>query len=231
MTDHINTYCGTLINRGIIENTKEEVARARKTFGDRLQISMWMELGEGHHDLSQARELTSGDGIDFVIGSLHKPRNSPDYYEIDYSRKGLDLNELFRVYYDEMIEMASAGCYDVIGHLNLPLRYMNEYTRARVDLSSYLGCTRRVLREAARAGKGIEINTSSLWRGIGYTLPTAEIVKMFREEGGEIVTIGSDAHRLEHVGSALDGGIKCLASAGFDKFAFYKNRVPHFHNI
>ena len=54
---------------------------------------------------------------------------------------------------------------------------------------------------------------------------------MFREEGGEIVTTGSDAHRSERVGHELKGGIKCLAYAGFDEFAFYKKRIPGFHKI
>jgi histidinol-phosphatase (PHP family) len=173
--------------------------------------------------------LASDDEIDFVIGSLHQPRNSLDYYEVDYDR--VNLSKLFRLYYDEMMEMVTAGCYDVIGHINLHLRYMSASLRARTDLSPYLGITRKILREVARAGKGIEINTSGLWQGAGITLPPTEVVKMFREEGGEIVTIGSDAHRLERVGHTLEDGVKCLVSAGFDKFAFYKKRIPHFRKI
>ena len=229
MTDHINISYGAKRNRKVIANIKEDIARARKIFGKRLEISMGIELGEGHHDLYMARELADDDEIDFVIGSLHQPRKCLDYYEVNYDRA--DMNALFRLYYDEMMEMAAAGCYDVIAHFNLPLRYLSTAARERTDLSPFLGRMREILREVARAGKGIEINTSGLRQDGGITLPSVEVAKIFREEGGVIVTTGSDAHRLERVGHALERGIKCLASAGFDKFAFYKKRIPHFHKI
>jgi len=231
LTDHINISYGAERNREVIANVKEDIARARKTFGGRIEISMGLELGEAHHNLPLARELTSDDEIDFVIGSLHQPRNYSDYCEIDFDRADLDINELFRVYYDEMLEIIAADWYDVIGHLNIPLRYMSAGLRAQIDLSPYLGIMRAILKEVARAGKGIEINTSGLWWGAGFTLPSKEVVKMFREEGGEIATTGTDTHRLEQVGLALDGGVKCLISAGFEKFAFYKKTIPHFHKI
>ena len=229
LTDHINVYYGAERNREVVENVKEDVASVRKEFGSRLEISLGIELGEGHHDLPFFRELISDGEIDFVIGSLHQPRNSLDYYEIDFDRS--DVGAILDLYYEEMMEMASGGCYDVIGHFNLPLRYMSAALRAHTNLSPYLDRMRGILREVARAGKGIEINTSGLWRGQGFTLPTVDLVSVFREEGGEIVTIGSDAHRAEHVGLAIDGGMKCLAEAGFEKFAFFKKRVPHFYGL
>ena len=231
LTDHINVYYGARMNREVVQGVKKDVADARKEFGDRIEIATGVELGEGHHDLPFFKELLSDGEIDFVIGSLHQPRNSLDYWEMDFDSEDLDLNALFRLYYDEMMEMAAGGCYDVIGHFNLPLRYMSAERRARTDLSPYLGDMREILKEVARAGKGIEINTSDLWRGHGFTLASAEVVKMFREEGGEIVTIGSDAHRLEQVGLAIKGGVECLAAAGFDKFAFYTKREPRFHSF
>ena len=229
LTDHAEVEFGLRSSRDVVENLKADIKQARKICGERLEISLGIELGEGHHNLSLAEELTSDPEVDFVIGSIHKPRNWEDYYYVDFD--ATDPQKMLDTYCDELMEMAAAGCYDVIGHIFFQLRYMSAKTRAKYDLSPYLGRIREILREVARAGKGIEINTSGLWHNIGITLPPMEIVKIFREEGGKIVTIGSDAHRLERVGLALDGAVRCLAAAGFDKFAFYKKRTPHFHDI
>jgi histidinol-phosphatase (PHP family) len=214
----------------VIAKLKSDISRARETFGDRLEISMGLELGEAHHDINLSRELALDGDIDFIIGSLHHPRNAPDYYHIDYDHIS-NMDEIFRVYFDELMEMVRAGCFDVIGHMNYQMRYMSASARSRVDMPRHYGRIREILREIARAGKGIEINTSGLWRGLGFTLPSAEVVKMFREEGGEIVTTGSDAHRLEQLGGEFERAVKSLAAAGFEKFAFFKKRTPHFHDV
>ena len=229
LTDHVEIEFGARIAREVVENLKADIKRARNIYGERLEISLGIELGEAHHNLRLARDLTSDPEIDFVIGSLHKPRNWEDYYFVDYDVT--DPDEMLSTYCDELMEMAVGECYDVIGHIFFQLRYMSAKTRARYNLSPYLGRIREILRVAARAGKGIEINTSGLWRNVGITLPPMEVVKIFREEGGEILTTGSDAHRLERVGLSIDGGVKCIAAAGFDKFAFYKKRIPCFHCI
>lgn len=229
ITDHVDVASGADACRASVEKIKSDVSRALDAFGDRLEISAGMELGEAHHNLPLARELASTDGIDFIIGSLHHPRDSLDYYNVDYDRA--DMDALFSAYYDELEEMVAADCFDVIGHVNYQLRYMSDAARSRVDLAPYTDRIRGVLREIARAGRGIEINASSLWRGLGFTVPSADVVRMFREEGGEIVTTGSDAHRLQQLGCALDGAVDCLRSAGFGRFAFFSNRTPKFHNV
>jgi len=229
LTDHVEVEFGAARPREVMENLKADIKRARNIYGERLEISFGIELGEGHHNLPLARELTSDPEVDFVIGALHKPKKWDDYYFVDFDNT--DPEEMLSTYCDELMEMAVAGCYDVIGHIFYQLRYMSAKNRARYNLSPYLGRIREILRVVARAGKGIEVNTSGLWKNIGITLPPMEIVKIFREEGGEILTTGSDAHRLERVGCELDQGVSCIAAAGFDKFAFYKKRIPHFHNI
>jgi histidinol-phosphatase (PHP family) len=160
---------------------------------------------------------------------MHRQRERKDYYYLDYEHE--DLDSVMRGYYRELRELVSGGCFDVLGHINYQTRYMNAATRARLDFSLYYDILREILEGAARAGKGIEINTSGLWRGLGFTLPTLEVVRMFRDAGGEIVTMGSDAHRAEHVGLELGGAAECLRAAGFRRYAFFKGREPVFHDV
>jgi histidinol-phosphatase (PHP family) len=229
ITDHVNADAGRAVCRGVIKNLKSDVTRARREYGDKLEISAGIELGEGHHDLALSREIASDGGLDFIIGSLHRLRGSADYYFFDYD--GADMDELFAGYYEELMEMARAGCFDVVGHINYQVRYMTASARKRLTLPLYYDELRKILRAVAGAGRGIEINTSGLWRGLGFTLPSLDVVKMFREEGGEIVTTGSDAHQLGFVGEGMGGAVDCAKSAGFGRFAFYSKRTPRFYNV
>jgi histidinol-phosphatase (PHP family) len=228
ITDHVDADLGET-ELEVLERLEDDVAAAREKYGGRLEISMGVELGEGNHDLPLAQKVVSRGSLDFVIGSLHRQRERKDYYYLDYERE--DLDSVMRGYYRELRELVRDGCFDVVGHINYQTRYMNAATRARLDLSVYYDVLREILGDAARAGKGIEINSSGLWRGMGFTLPTLEVVKMFRDAGGEIVTTGSDAHRAEHVGLKLDGAVECLKAAGFRRYAFFKGRKPVFHDV
>jgi histidinol-phosphatase (PHP family) len=228
ITDHVDVDLGEE-ELDVLRKLDEDVSAAREKYGGRLEISMGAELGEGNHNPRLAEKIASYSSLDFVIGSMHRQREREDYYFIDYERE--DLDDLMRGYYRELRELVLGGCFDVVGHINFQTRYMNAAARARLDLSLYYDVLREILKDTARLGKGIEINASGLWRGLGFTLPTLEVVKMFRDAGGEIITTGSDAHRAEHVGLELGGAVECLRAAGFRRYAFFKGREPFFHDV
>jgi histidinol-phosphatase (PHP family) len=228
-TDHCETNKGISACLKVIKGLKSDVKRARDIFGDKLEISLGIELGQPHHDLSLSHELLCDGEIDFVIGSLHHARGQQDYYYIDYDHEDIDM--IMYRYYDELMELVECGCYDVIGHINYQLRYMSAVARNRGDLSKYYRELGAILDVVAKNNKGIEINSSGLWRGIDLTLPPLEVIKMFRAVGGEIVTTGSDSHDASHVGAAIDSAVECLRDAGFERCAFFKQRKPIFKAI
>jgi histidinol-phosphatase (PHP family) len=228
ITDHVDVDLGES-ELEVLRELEDDVSAAREKYGGGLEISMGAELGDGNHDQPFAEKIVSRGSLDFVIGSMHRQREREDYYYLNYEHE--DLDSLMRGYYMELRELVRGGCFDVVGHINYQTRYMNAATRARFDLSVYYDILREILEDVARAGKGIEVNSSGLWRGLGFTLPTLEVVRMFRDAGGEIVTTGSDAHRAEHVGLRLDGVVECLKAAGFRRYAFFKRREPFFHDV
>jgi histidinol-phosphatase (PHP family) len=213
----------------VLDRLKAEIVEARDEFYGVLEISVGVELGEPHHDISLAREIVSDPELDFVIASLHHTRGAPDYYYLDYD--SLNLDDMMRSYYSELEELVETGCYDVIGHINYQPRYMSERARRKLDLSRYYDTLEKILARAARLGRGIEVNTSGLWRGLGYTHPSEEVLRMFRDAGGEIVTTGSDSHVTSHVGDGIPSAVDCIRSAGFECFTFFKRRRPRFHDV
>jgi histidinol-phosphatase (PHP family) len=229
----ITDHCDMDRGRERCENTKRkllaDIREARELYGGTLRISAGIELGEANHDQELSRSLAGDEELDFVIGSLHNLRDDDDFYYTDYDN--IDIDSLMQRYYEELYEIVEGGCFDVIGHINYQLRYMSERARKSVDLSRHYGDLFGILQSAARKGKGIEINTSGLQRGLGDVIPSLEVIKLFKKAGGEIVTIGSDAHVSRNVGAEIFTAMDTLKAAGFDQFAYFVKRTPEMIDI
>lgn len=229
ITDHCNTYYGRKTCLALKRKLLADIRDARRTFGERLTISAGLELGEPHHDLSLAEELTSDPEIDFVIGSLHRLRGEEDFYEMQLNLfEAAELDVLLRKYYEELDELVACSFFDVLGHINYQVRYMSASARGRIDLTTYYDRLSAILKNAAQSGKGIEINTSGLRRELGEILPSSDVVRMFGDAGGEIVTLGSDAHDAASVGAGIFTAMEKLKEAGFPNFAYFKKRKASF---
>ena len=80
-------------------------------------------------------------------------------------------------------------------------------------------------------GKGIELNTAGYKYGLGFCHPHPEIIKRYRQLGGEIITIGSDGHRPEHIAYDFNKVEKVLKDSGFQWYTKFKNRKPVFYDL
>ncbi|MEG1849918.1 MAG: histidinol-phosphatase HisJ family protein, partial [Oscillospiraceae bacterium] len=201
-----------------------ELAQAREQFAGRLSVSVGIELGQPLENLPLALEVLRAARFDVVLGSLHNLPGEEDFYFLG-KRRDLDCNALIARYFDGLLDMARWGGFDVLAHLTLPYRYFG-YDNGIVSIRSFEEPLRAIFHELAIRGKALELNTSGLTRpNHGRTMPELWELKLFRECGGELVTLGSDAHSAERVGGGLSWGLVLLRAAGFEHQAFYKNRT------
>lgn len=205
-----------------------DTAMARAAFGKGVVLTLGVEIAQPRYNQAAAEGLLEKYDFDFVIGSLHRlVYESFDFSRADYTNvDDKKLDEYMLKYFEELIDLINWGDFDVIGHIGFPLRCVKPRGRVDVELERYKEPIDEVLRHAAQAGKGIEVNTRDLATSLKCTLPPAWVLKRFRELGGEIVTIGSDAHSVEDLGEGIRDGMKLLSDAGFNYFAFYKERRP-----
>ena len=103
-------------------------------------------------------------------------------------------------YIEEHFELAELGFFDVLGHLGYTKRYMKR-RGFDIGLEGHEDRLRELFRLLIQNGKGIELNTSGLRDTTGSTFPEKHVLKLYREAGGEIITVGSDSHRTEDVGA------------------------------
>lgn len=191
-----------------------------------------IELGQPLADIEIAEKAVSDPRLDLVIGSLHQLPSEKDFYYINYYNMTTEeIDDLLLRYFTEIYNMCRWGKFDVLGHLTYCLRYMKIRNGITPDLKHVDELIAESLRTLAEKGKGIEINTSGLRQGFGNCFPALKYVKLFKELGGEIISVGSDAHKIRDLGSNISDGMAIAQAAGFDTVCYFKERKPHFIKI
>ena len=192
-----------------------------------IEVRLGMELGELHHEPATAEKAAADPALDLVIGSLHNLRDVPDFYHLPYASEA-ECAEWNRRYLAELREMAAAECFDVMGHIGYTARYMHRRGfRGDITPELYREELTDIFRTLIQSGRGIEVNVSGLREG-HTTYPAAPALSLYRELGGEIVTVGSDAHTPESAGIGVKEGFALLESLGFRYAARYQKRKPEF---
>ncbi|MGE4352806.1 MAG: histidinol-phosphatase HisJ family protein [Oscillospiraceae bacterium] len=194
-----------------------------------LEIRRGIELGEANHDLSRAERIAATEGLDFVIGSLHNLRDTPDFSGLRYISMA-DCRDYLDRYVTELLELADISCYDVMAHIGYTRRYMlRDGFDLALDTQNYGDALSEILRRLIGSGKGIEINCSGLRStGLHDTIPGYSVLKRYRELGGEIITVGSDAHCTADAGVGIARGFEILHELGFPYVTVFRNRKPEF---
>jgi len=205
----------------------ETLSEARERYGGELLLLIGREIGQATQNRELAERISSDPRLDFVIGSLHNLAGYDDFYFLDYPdiERCRTLTEL---YLSELRELILLGGFDVLGHLGYPLRYIRGRAGLDFDYSGYLTEISGLYRLLISSGKGIEVNTSGLRQAFGQTMPSFDLIELYRQCGGEIITIGSDAHAAQDVGAGIAEGQEMLRAAGFEYFTVYRGRKPSF---
>lgn len=192
-----------------------------------LQFYQGLELGQPMQYLAGAQEAVGRFEYDFIIGSLHNPRGKEDFYYMDArSMTQEELDGVLGEYWDQLLEMIEWGGFDTLGHLTYPLRYIQGDQGVPVDLARHREKIDQVFQALMENEIALEVNTSGLRQKLGETMPGFPLLQRYRELGGQLVTLGSDAHCTEDLGKGIDQGMDLLKAAGFTQFAVYEQRRP-----
>lgn len=203
-----------------------EVAKARSAFSGKLLVCVGAELGQAIYDKPIAEKLLETMKYDFVIGAIHNLPEAEDFYYMNFDDESIDYMNLLRQYFEWELKLAQWAKFDTLAHLTYPLRYIVGNYKKPVDMSVFSEIIDEILLTLIKNEKALEINTAGLRQPIGVTSPDESIVKRYKELGGKLITIGSDAHYAEHLGAGIDKGYELALRCGFDKIAVYQDRVP-----
>ena len=193
-----------------------------------LKIHRGMEFGLARDNVEQFRKEQQRRHFDFVLGSMHFVDDLDVYFEPFWH--GKTVFEAERRYLEETLACVQAhDGFDVLAHLTYIGKSPSHPAPRSLPYSEHRELIDEILRTLAEKGKGLEMNTSGVDRCGGY-LPTADYFRRFRELGGEIVTIGSDAHRCNRVGQYSFEACEILKDI-FGYVCTFENRKPVFHKL
>lgn len=207
-----------------------KLMRMKKTYGDKITIKEGLEFGIQTITIPEYEKLYAdwAGELDFVLLSMHQVDNK-EFWTQDFQAN--KTQEEYRTKYLEEILAVQQQFkhYSVLAHLDLLARYDKAgaypFEKER-DLYA------EILRQAIADGKGIEINTSSWYYGLDDTSPSRDILRLYRDLGGKIVTIGSDAHKTEWLADHIrDAQLILRDEIGIDSICTFDHMEPTFHKI
>ncbi|MBQ9574168.1 MAG: histidinol-phosphatase HisJ family protein [Synergistaceae bacterium] len=206
-----------------------ELDRMREKFSGKITVRSGLEFGVQSHRTRYYESVYNSyrENIDFILLSIHQV-NDLTLWSQSY-QSGKTQDEYNRGYYEELLNVVRCyHDYSVLAHLDVIVRYdmagVYPFAKAKDIIAE-------ILTEAINDGKGIELNTSSWRYGLTDTQPSREILKLYHDLGGEILSLGSDAHSPEYIYSHMDEATAILKGIGFRRFCTFDKMKPSFHEL
>lgn len=210
----------------------EKLEQLKQLYHKEIDVKIGIELGLQPHLAKKHQDLVHQYPFDFIIGSSHLVDHLdpyyPEYWENKTAFAGIER------YFKSIIENCKAyQDFHIYGHIDYIIRYVPNQKELKYDYSylDYSDLLDEVLKTIISYGKGIELNTSGLKYGLGYPHPKKEVLKRYKELGGELITIGSDAHKPEHLCYDFSLIPDFLKSLGFRYYAIFEKGKPSFEKL
>ncbi|MEA3308001.1 MAG: histidinol-phosphatase HisJ family protein [Chloroflexota bacterium] len=221
-TDHLEWY-GEDDATGYLmpERYFAELRKVRAKYGQQLQLLAGLELGSSHRFLPQARALLAAWPWDYILGAIHWAAGLPGWQPVAFAE---GMERAYQRYFEELVLLAEEGEYDVLAHFDLVQRDAWTLCGRTLPITPYKSLIHRALKAVIARDKGLEINTSPWSMGLDDPAPGLTILRWYRELGGEILVLGSDAHRPGQVGQHFARARALAQAAGFTRFARFKKR-------
>lgn len=226
ITEHVDHGIKTVTNCNY-EAYIAEFKRCKSLYKDQIAMKLGIEFGIQVHTIPDYQRDFDNHDFDFVILSCHQA-DGKEFWNQEFQRDKTQ-KEYNDKYYEEILKVINEySDYSVLGHLDVIKRYDNagsypfEYTK---------GILSEILKHVIANGKGIEVNTSSFRYGLDDLTPSRDILKLYRELGGTIITTGSDTHEENHVGHKITFVKEELKKLGFNQICTFEKMNPIFHDI
>ncbi len=208
------------------ESYFKRLTELKEQYRDKIQMGIGVEIGLQTDLADLNSSYIEEHPFDFVIGSLHLIDKMDPYDKIIF--QGRRDEDVYLQNMEETLKNIKAtDCFDVLGHMDYVVRYgaAQEKNYRPADMKDVID---EILRYLIENGKGIEINSAGLKYGLPFAHPHPFILSRYRELGGEILTIGSDAHKPEHIGFSFKKVEEMLKYSGFSYYTVFTERKPQF---
>lgn len=217
----------------VLKRSHKDAHRLAKKYEGKLEVFAGAEFDEILWSQDYINRLIDTFEFDVILASVHRVRNVPDSNYI--SRVNFAsftpeiLHHFILRYFEDVLETAEKSEFDVLSHLTLILRYVCGKYKIPVDIRQFNDIIDEILKVVIKRGKALELNTSGV--GTIGLMPDINILSRYRSLGGDLVTIGTDAHLPKSVDHGFSEAVDALRKCGFSHYIFYKNRHANYEPI
>lgn len=216
-----------------------EMQKLQEEYAGKLNIRIGIELGLRTYLKDYYEELTKKYPFDFVIGSVHNvPYRKDAEGNILYTDPAAEKlftdrtdKEAYRLMMETTLEnVRTSDCFQTLGHLDYVVRY-GKSREKEYSYTDYADIIDEILKLLIEKEKGLEVNSAGLKYGLPFAHPHPDVLKHYRELGGEIITIGADAHKPEHIAYDFAKAEEILKSCGFKYYTEFFEQKPVFKQL
>lgn len=216
-----------------------EMQKLQEEYAGKLNIRIGIELGLRTYLKDYYEELTKKYPFDFVIGSVHNvPYKKDAEGNILYTDPAAEKlftdrtdKEAYRLMMETTLEnVRTSDCFQTLGHLDYVVRY-GKSREKEYSYTDYADIIDEILKLLIEKEKGLEVNSAGLKYGLPLAHPHPDVLKRYRELGGEIITIGADAHKPEHIAYDFAKAEEILKSCGFKYYTEFFEQKPVFKQL
>ncbi len=206
-----------------------ELLGLRGKYDDKIKIGFGVELGMQLDAVRENAIYAKSREFDLIIASLHLVDKVDPYYPEYYEDKTEE--EAYGLYFTRIYEnLLKFENFDVLGHLDYIVRYgTNKDKNYKYEI--YKDTIDKILAFLIDHEKALEINTAGIRKGTRNLHPTLDIIKKYKEMGGELITIGSDAHYKDDVAADFNRAEEALKECGFKYYTIYENRIAEYKKL
>lgn len=206
-----------------------KMQEVREKYKEKIDIRIGVEIGLQPYLGDYYKEFVKKYPFDFVIGSVHSIEGS-DVATKKIFQGNTDQEVYHRIFAEMADNIKAFDGFDTFGHMDYAVRY-GEHQEKEYSYKELSDEIDEILRLLIERGKGLELNTAGLKYGLPFAHPCPDILKRYRELGGEMITIGADGHCPEHIAYDFKKAEKILISCGFEYYALFKDRKPTFYRL
>ena len=216
-----------------------EMQKLQEEYAGKLNIRIGIELGLRTYLKDYYEKLTKKYPFDFVIGSVHNvPYKKDAEGNILYTDPAAEKlfkdrtdKEAYRLMMETTLEnVRTSDCFQTLGHLDYVVRY-GKSREKEYSYTDYADIIDEILKLLIEKEKGLEVNSAGLKYGLPFAHPHPDVLKRYRELGGEIITIGADAHKPEHIAYDFGKVEELLKACGFKYYTEFSKQKPVFKQL
>ena len=207
----------------------KEIKEYQEKCKGQIKLLHGIEIGMQEHLVAKNTAIAESQDFDFVLASSHLMKGYDPCFLPEYARTSDE--EMYRAYFEEELRnMKLFQNFDVYGHIDYVIRY-GDTKDANYSYKKYQEIFEEMIEVILQKGKGFELNTAGIRKGLKQMHPSKEFLTRYRQRGGEIITVGSDAHVPGDIGAGFDLAAEYLKECGFEYYCTFEKRKPTFHKL